>query len=134
MESVLSSINQSLTAIPTYDTLPTLSADNTTDMAQLIKEASNEFLSNKQFSDSFLSAWIERANQYSKSIDQWVTIAFFSLTCQIQNAYTKHGLISEEKAPPSTSLSEWKDWIDKRIRVLGVIDLIESSVLLLFSS
>lgn len=127
----MSSIFQSLTAIPTYDTLPTLSAENTTDLAQLIKEAGDEFLANKEFSDSFLSSWMERVNQYSKSIDQWVSIAFFSLTCQIQNAYTKYGLVSEEKAPSSTTLSDWKDWLNKRIRVLGVIGLIESSVLFL---
>ena len=124
-----------LSAIPTYSTPPSLEASNQTAIAAMVREGiqvGREIVSDPSLSESLLASWMLRIQSETNLIEKWVELTLYSLTKQIQYFYSKRGLLSEEEFQAEWSIAEWKEWVFKKIRVLGNLCLIEHSVIYIF--
>lgn len=135
-EEVIATIKQLLAAIPTNSTLPTLLHTNRTHIGHVIQEGC-DLLSSIQADntqkDQLTSQWINRILNEEGYLEKWFEIGLFSLTCQIEQSFKKYSIICSETIPSFSSLEEWKDWIEKQIRILGNLGLIQSAVFLCIS-
>ena len=120
-----------LAAIPTYSSPPSLHSTNNTAIAQLVREGiqtAGALLSDPSLNETVLPEWMDQVNHETDFLTKWVEMSLFSLVCQINAFFLKKGWITEDPSPRDSSLPSLKEWIDRKIRVIGIMGLIENTV------